>query len=443
MSSNSTEQEGGASKSQLQMQLQGLSQVSVPQLKTGGYAAWRPVMENVLMRAGVLAHDYKDEEAHKRWADLNTAVEKWTRADEEASIAYALGLGSGSQSVQGKEKDKEKEKEARRGAHDAINRGKKAYSLLYQALTEELRRLVSSVPQGDAYGLWIWLEKRYQNTEQDNVGELWDQFTALKMEVDESFDEYKARVDQVFGLLTHAKDPPSAGQYCHRLLWKLTARYSPVVLTLRTTDKLKDPTKINWEYIVTEINNHERSMIRLEMEDAAAADGMAMAVIRRNSTGSYGNTVNCYNCGEKGHIARHCREPRKVRGSRYDDQDQDQDHQDTRYDSQRGRDAYGNASDDRQERIQKRETGREMRQTRQDEVRPTQSPKDTGSGLAKHQFRSQATGRVMSVMVADGNVDAPRKRQTAIPSAETRAKLKASKAEMDRQAEEEWWPDSW
>src|SRR6185437_926282 len=93
------------------------------------------------------------------------------------------------------------EKEARRGAADAVARTKKAYALLYQALPDELRRLVAQVPQGYAYGIWSWLEKRFQSTEQDHVGDLWDEFTKLAMEEDESFDVYKARVDRVFGLL--------------------------------------------------------------------------------------------------------------------------------------------------------------------------------------------------------------------------------------------------
>jgi hypothetical protein len=68
---------------------------------------------------------------------------------------------------------------------------------------------VEQVPQGYAYGIWSWLEKRFQSTEQDNVGDLWEEFTTLSMDEDEFFDVYKARVDRVFGLLAHAKDKPS------------------------------------------------------------------------------------------------------------------------------------------------------------------------------------------------------------------------------------------
>jgi hypothetical protein len=123
-------------------------------------------MENVLMRAGVASRDYKEENAD--WAALVAAVDRWTTADEEASIAYALGRASASSSSTAG--PTAAEKEARRGATEAVARAKRAYALLYQALSDELRRLVANVAQGDAFGLWSWLEKRFQSTEQDNVG---------------------------------------------------------------------------------------------------------------------------------------------------------------------------------------------------------------------------------------------------------------------------------
>ena len=90
MSLNNAEREGGAGASL------GLAHAQVPRLVPGGYAAWRPVMENVLMRAGVAPRDYKEENAD--WAALVAAVDRWTTADEEASIAYALGRASASSS---------------------------------------------------------------------------------------------------------------------------------------------------------------------------------------------------------------------------------------------------------------------------------------------------------------------------------------------------------
>jgi hypothetical protein len=313
------EREGGAGASSL-----GLAHALVPRLSPGGYAAWRPAMENVLMRAGIAARDYK--EANADWAALVEAVDRWTTADESASIAYALGRGTASSSSAAGPTTAEKE--ARRGATEAVARAKRAYALLYQALTDELRRLVASVPQGDAYGLWSWLEKRFQSTEQDNVGDLWDAFTQLAQESDESFDQYKARVDHVYGLLAHAKDKPSAGLYAHRLLWKLSARYNPAVLALKASGKLKEADKIDWDEIVAFVNNHERSEQRLNGDDTA--DGRAMAATTRGDRrGAHrdgaAETRDCFNCGETGHLARNCKKARRARqheGHEGDDDDE-------------------------------------------------------------------------------------------------------------------------
>ena len=163
------------------------------------------------------------------------------------------------------------------------------------------------------------------NTEQDNVGELWDKFTALAQAGEESFDEYKARVDEVYSLLAHAKDKPSAGQYAHRLLWKLSLRYRPAVLALRASGRLKDADKIDWGETVAFINNHERSEMRLT--SGLDADLVAAAVRQapaRRGAGTGGGADDdrhatafangeCFKCGQKGHIARFCSNKKMTR----------------------------------------------------------------------------------------------------------------------------------
>jgi LTR polyprotein gag-polypeptide-like protein/zinc knuckle protein len=294
--------------------------LALPKLLSGCYAEWRPRMETTLMRVGVAVRDYQVENTD--WTALVEAVEKWERADEDASIAYALGRSMASSSKTATAVPSAAEKEVRRAAMDAVARGKKAYTMLYQTLPDELRRLVAEVPQGYAYGLWSWLEKRFQSTEQDNVGDLWDKFTALYQADEETFDEYKARVDAVHRLLTHAKDKPSAGLYAHRVLWKLSSRYRPAVLALKASGKLKDAEKIDWSEIVSLINNHERSEARLAEVDSRSEFGMAVqATGRGGGRGGFDGTVpfECYNCGEKGHIARYCKKPSARRTARQDE----------------------------------------------------------------------------------------------------------------------------
>jgi hypothetical protein len=205
-----------------------------------------------------------------------------------------------------------------------VARAKRAYALLYQALPDELRRLVAHVPQGHAYGLWSWLERRFQSTEQDNVGDLWDQFTALSQTDEESFDEYKARVDHVYGLLAHAKDKPSAGQYAHRLLWKLAPAYHPAVLALKASGKLKEAEKIDWSEIVAFVNTHERSQMRLDGDGAVGGRLLAMAATAHGQRRGAAEKRECFNCGGVGHISRNCKQPRRARQAEHG-QDVDED----------------------------------------------------------------------------------------------------------------------
>lgn len=309
----------------------GLAGVAVPRLVAGRYAEWRPEMETVLMRAGVARRDYTEENTD--WSALVAAVEQWTRAEEEASIAYALGRATPSSTSSTSSKAAAGEMEARRGASEAVARTKRAYTLLYQSLSDELRRLVAQVPQGYAFGLWNWLEKRFQSTEQDHVGDLWDEFTQLAQDEEESFDVYKSRVDRVFGLLVHAKDKPSPGLYAHRLLWKLSPRYSPAVLALKASGKLKDAGAINWDEIVAFINNHERSEHRLAANVAAneGSDEQKLFAATKRGEGNGPpaskrrdalSRIECFNCGGKGHMARNCRKPQKARSSRQDQMDE-------------------------------------------------------------------------------------------------------------------------
>jgi len=319
-------------------------------LQSGGYASWRPLMETFLRRVGVTEKDYK----HPRdnWAALVAEVTRWAAEEEEEAIALVLASaeqGSSSSTTppikkeQSSTEDKNNEqriKEARKLVAASVERSERAYYHILNAMPEELRPLVRSVPQGYAFGLWDFLEKRFQNTEDDNVADLFRRWNDLVQGEEESFDVYKARVDEVNTLLAHANEKPSVRQYTYTLLDKLQPRYKQAVLALKASGQLKDPKEINWEGVVSFLNTHERSEQRLGGSDSHSSEqtGLGMSAHsagarffplrgqqaavgrdrerggeRRSSNDGTGGRpprtladVQCFGCHKFGHLERDC-----------------------------------------------------------------------------------------------------------------------------------------
>lgn len=315
---------------------------------SGGYAAWRPLMEAYLRRVGVAEKDYK--EARPNWAVLVAEVARWAAQEEDEAMALAMAPAAvDASSALTEEKaltDEEKAarerlRHARKLVAASVERSERAYFHLLNAMPEELRPLVRSVQQGYAFGLWDFLEKRFQNTEDDNVADLFRRWNDLQQGEEETFDAYKARVDEVRTLLALAKEQPSERQYAYTLLDKLQLRYKQAVLALKASNQLKDAAAISWEGVVSFINTHERSEQRLGANETALGEGAAMGMAARRTyasaigeaPGSRGtqalqaNTaaghsprvdepgnrpprtlddVQCFGCAKFGHLERHC-----------------------------------------------------------------------------------------------------------------------------------------
>jgi len=203
------------------------------------------------------------------WDKIVSEVQKWENEQQDADLA----------SITGEEAVKlealhPEEKDRRKRVRELVQRAKKAYAALFKALPLELQPQVAHIPSGFAYGLWKWLQDKYQSTQTDAVNTLIQTWMKLRMEENESFDSYRARVNSVYTLLVAADEKPSARVYAYKLLDELTPRFNQAVLALKASGKLnvtvtvnpqtkvKTETGPNWDEIAAFINAHEREVLR-------------------------------------------------------------------------------------------------------------------------------------------------------------------------------------
>lgn len=201
--------------------------------------------------------------------DESEAAASTTRLSSSRTTTAAPAVGSTvTATVKAEAKVTEELKAARKIITATVKRSSEVFGAIFAALPEELKSQVAHIEQGWAYGLWHWLETKYQSTEDDSIGALIAQWTSLKQDEGESFDAYRARLNKVSYLLKKANEEPSANMYAYMLLDKLLPRHQQAVLALKASDKLKDKTKVNWDEVTMFINAHERSEDR--SDDTAA-----------------------------------------------------------------------------------------------------------------------------------------------------------------------------
>jgi hypothetical protein len=295
------------------------------------HALWRPQMQTFLMRVGMEERDYAVE--IPEWSGLAAAVQESAVAKEQAAISRLLGrqaAAAAASSSQGASAKKEKEKEQEITAQEKedklcvaalIGRSRKAFGYLYSALSADLRPLVADVPQGYAFGIWSFLEKKFRSTEQDSVMALWERITSIRQDETETFDVYKARVDAERELLAHAKQALPPGLYASLLLWRLQPRYATAVLTLKTGDLLKDAAAIDWQRISEYMAQYERSQLGLgDIDGPGVSDQRAMSARSKSKSksgdqGHEPSNVQCFNCHKYGHYASRCPMPDRRGGA--------------------------------------------------------------------------------------------------------------------------------
>jgi len=321
------------------------SQAQAPKLRNGdSYAQWRSDMEVYLARYGA-ANTLTRVMSPEQWNSCVAQRDAWKEEELDAAILLTVGNGSGAAAsssntspiggttptvaATASSKLSDDMLNARKTVSEMVERSTRVYGIIYAALPDELKKQVEFISRGFAYGLWKWLEEKFQSTEQDSVGMLLQQWVALKQGEDESFDAYKARVDKLYRLLEAAKETQSRRMYSLMLLDQLQPQYKQAVLALKAAGKLKDPAKADWDEIAKFINTHERNERNTGADNprdawanSAQLRGKLANYSRTPAAGSNGGdrgprptTQTCFICGEVGHISRDCPDRKHKKGA--------------------------------------------------------------------------------------------------------------------------------
>ena len=148
-----------------------------PRLAAGGigYAAWRPNMDVFLQRNGAEGiHQKPLTEA--KWLEMSRRSEAWNQEALDAALALVLGgdFDDASSVPLPEEKHSDAVQAGRKLVSITVERSRRVFGVLYSSLPEELRAQTGHIAPGWAYGLWHWLETKFQST-----GQRWGTARAL------------------------------------------------------------------------------------------------------------------------------------------------------------------------------------------------------------------------------------------------------------------------
>lgn len=289
---------------------------AVPRLNPLRYREWKRKMAAFLNNKGFKAQVYT--QAVHAFAELKATVESWCTEESTAlgkwksvmkapasssstssaaaassSSSYASVAISGTPIKIKKEvtpptqvKDDDFEYEDKKALKQVLKDNKDVYGYIYRALPDEVKKYTYDLTQDYAYELWHYLEKKYQNTEDDTITLLFGELFSCRMMDTESYEQYKLRVDDIVEQLEHGECAVPAKQYRYLLLDRLLSHFNTFVDVLKQTGKVSDASKINWLELTQQFSTHERMLKHKANEAAAAEPGAIMSFKKVTSSQS-------------------------------------------------------------------------------------------------------------------------------------------------------------
>jgi hypothetical protein len=188
----------------------------------------------------------------------------------------------------------------------------KAWSLLMRALTVDMREQVKLLEEGYPHAVMEYLRSKYENDDLVNIGDLWIKYLSMKMNDDELFDKYRARLEEAKSRLTSAKRKQLIPPDLHQMLItdKLPDKFKLVIITMKTS---KDYYSQSTDWICTQINNFERELNRTQVDQPSIEQTFYTASAGNKSSGSSSQagklnaTPNCNFCKQSGHVRHECK----------------------------------------------------------------------------------------------------------------------------------------
>ena len=196
------------------------------------------------------------------------------------------------------------------------NRMYKVYAILAETLVtaDQMRILLNkkAVPEGNAYALWKAIKDRYDIRTSDATKErLWEIFNGLKMNQQDDFKAYKAKVEEAAANLFSVDEEVPDNRIKAKLITGLTSRYSAFVGALYT----QDYSTMKMNELCKKINDFEESTVfkNTSIDTVDPPAGLVALFndyrqkAEKNNPGNKGKEpFKCFTCHMVGHRAYDC-----------------------------------------------------------------------------------------------------------------------------------------